>query len=300
MGGAIEDLEFFATVAQNPTLTSAARSLGKSLPVVSKRLAALEKRLGATLVQRSTRRLVLTPEGQLYATRASAILGSVADLEDAVSADAVELRGNLAVESTIGLGRMHLTGLVAQFAVAHPQLSIQLSTSALPLSPDRRDFDVAVHVGRPADSELTIRRLLPNRRVLCAAPAYVEKHGYPESVESLASHNCIVLRENEGDYALWRFGTDGSERRVRVSGTLASNDGEIVTSWGLGGFGIIMRSQWHVGPYLAHGELVELLPHVPTPPADIFVVFDDTHYRPRRITSFVDFLARELPRRVTP
>ncbi|WP_282083064.1 LysR family transcriptional regulator [Streptomyces tendae] len=298
MKTSIDDLRFFQVVAASETLTAAARQLGSSLPVVSKRLSALERRLDVRLVQRGTRRLVLTSEGTLYAHRLDSILTQLRELEDLVTEGSGELRGSLVVQSTLGLGRAHVAPLVAEFAAHHPHLKVELHTSALPLRPHRREFDVAVHVGSPPDSSLRMRRLATNRRVPCAAPAYLARRGAPTRVEDLADHDCIVLRENEGDYALWRFGEAGDPWHVRVHGSLSSNDGDIVTDWALDGRGVIMRSEWHVRPHLERGELVRVLPHVPTPAADVYALYEDDGHVPRRVTELIEHLAGRLPSRL--
>ncbi|MFG1922807.1 LysR family transcriptional regulator [Cryptosporangium sp. NPDC048952] len=291
----IDDLAFFRVVARNETLTAAARELGWSLPVVSKRLSALEQRLGVRLVQRGTRRLTLTSEGDVYAERVEQILDQVRELDDLVSGD---VRGSLIVHATLGLGRAHIAPLLGEFAAARPALHCELRTSALPLRPHRREFDVAIHVGSPPDSTLRLRRLAENRRVPCAAPAYVAARGEPASVEDLASHDCIVLRENEGDFALWRFGDAANQKRIRVGGSLSSNDGDIVTDWAREGRGIIMRSMWQVQRFLDDGSLVRVLPDVPTPPADIYALLDSDRHVPRRTSDFIDHLAATLPARL--
>ncbi|MGW0568188.1 LysR family transcriptional regulator [Streptomyces tauricus] len=294
----VDDLKFFQVVAASETLTAASHRLGWSLPVVSKRLSALESRLDVRLVQRGTRRLVLTSEGALYASGLDSILDRLRELEDQVTERSGELRGALVVQATLGLGRAHVAPLLAEFAAAHPQLQVQLNTSALPLRPQRRNFDVAVHVGSPPDSSLRMRRLAENRRVPCASPAYLERRGAPTRVEDLARHDCIVLRENEGDFALWRFGDAGDPRHVRVRGPLQSNDGDIVTGWALEGRGVIMRSEWHVRPHVARGDLVRVLPHVPTPAADIYALTEDDGHVPRRVTELIEHLAAHLPGRL--
>ncbi|TQS40418.1 LysR family transcriptional regulator [Cryptosporangium phraense] len=288
----IDDLAFFRVVARSETLTAASRALGRSLPVVSKRLAALEKRLGAKLVQRGTRRLTLTAEGEVYAERVERILDQVRELDELVGG---ELPGALVVHATLGLGRAHIAPLLAEFAATRPGLRVRLDTSALPL---RRDFDVAIRVGTPPDSTLRLRRLAENQRVPCAAPSYLAARGTPETVEDLAGHDCIVLRENESDFALWRFGDASTQKRVRVGGTLASNDGDVVTAWAREGRGIILRSRWHVQPFLDRGELVRVLPHVPTPAADIYALTESDRLVSRRAGDFVDFLAASLPPRL--
>ncbi|MGW1325336.1 LysR family transcriptional regulator [Streptomyces antibioticus] len=298
MKTSIDDLQFFQAVAASETLTAAARRLGCSLPAISKRLSALEKRLDVRLVQRGTRRLALTSEGTLYASGIDAILDRLRELEDVVTDGSGDLRGSLVVQATLGLGRAHVAPLLAEFAAPHPALQVVLNTSALPLRPHRREFDVAVHVGAPPDSSLRMRRLAENRRVPCAAPSYLERHGVPKRVEELAEHDCIVLRENEGDFALWRFGDAGDPVQVRVRGSLASNDGDVVTGWALEGRGVIMRSEWQVRPYLERGDLVRVLPEVPTPAADIYALLASDGHVPRRVTALTDHLAARLPGRL--
>ncbi|WP_233221753.1 LysR family transcriptional regulator [Streptomyces carminius] len=296
----MDDLQFFHVVASSETLTAASRELGCSLPVVSKRLSALERRLGVRLVQRGARRLVLTSEGELYAARIEAILDQVRELEDTVTDGSGALRGSVVVEATLGLGRTHIAPLLGEFTAAHPELHVRMQTSALPLRPHRREFDVAVHVGTPPDSSLRMRRLAENRRLPCAAPSYLAEHGTPGSIEDLVDHNCIVLRENESDYALWRFGDADRPRHVRVHGSLSSNDGDVVTGWALEGRGVVMRSEWHVRPHLDRGELVRVLPHVPTPAADIYALLEDDGHVPRRVSALIDHLAARLPGRLRP
>ncbi|MGW5640430.1 LysR family transcriptional regulator [Streptomyces sp. NPDC003832] len=299
MKTSIDDLRFFQVVAGSETLTAASQRLGSSLPVVSKRLKALEARLDVRLVQRGTRRLTLTSEGALYARRLDAILAQLRELEDLVSEGTGELRGTLAVQATPGLGRAHVAPLLAEFVARHPQLQVELNTLALPLRPHRRGFDVAVHVGGTPDSSLRMRRLAKNRRVPCAAPAYLARRGTPARVEDLADHDCIVLKENEGDHALWRFGGSGAPRQVRVAGSLSSNDGDIVTNWALEGHGVIMRSEWHVRPHIERGELVRVLPQVPTPAADVYALYEDDGHVPRRVTELIGHLAARLPSRLS-
>ncbi|WP_236794453.1 LysR family transcriptional regulator [Amycolatopsis sp. GM8] len=295
---AVDDLQFFHVVASSETLTAASRELECSLPVVSKRLSALERRLDVRLVHRGTRRLVLTSEGELYASRLERILAQVREVDDLITHRSGDLRGSVVVQATLGLGRAHVAPLVGGFTALHPHLNVQLDTSSLPLRPHRREFDMAVHVGTPPDSTLRMRRLAKNRRVPCAAPSYLAQRGMPERIEDLADHDCIVLRENEGGYALWHFGDARRPRQMRVHGRLSSNDGDVVTDWALQGHGVIMRSEWQVRPHLDSGALVRVLPGVPTPPADIYALLSDDVHVPRRISELVEYLAARLPDRI--
>ncbi len=207
----LNDLQFFQQVAHRGSLTAVAREMGLSLPAVSKRLTQLEQRLGVQLVQRTTRRLTLTPEGLLYLEGAQPILQQLDELESALGNRQPVLRGRLRINATLGFGRRHLAAVVSQFAFEHPHLEIVLELTSQPVSLQDDDFDVVICLGEPPDSRRVAVRLLANPRVVCAAPSYLAQHGTPLSVEDLARHNCIVLRQFGSDYALWRFTRDGQD-----------------------------------------------------------------------------------------
>jgi len=294
----VDDLEFFEQISRSRSLTEAARSWGKSLPSVSKRLTLLESRLGVQLVRRSTRKLTLTPEGEQYAAGALSILQQKTDLEEGVSQKYGELRGRIAVHSTIGLGRIHIAPLLGEFVREHPRVAIDLELSALPLNIAGTSFDIGIRVGTLEDSRLKSRRLAESRRVVCAAPQYLQSAGRPVTVAELEQHNCIILRQENSDYAVWRFGSDQRQQHIRVNGNMVSDDGEVVTGWCLQGLGLIMRSSWHVNPMLREGRLQQVLEDMPTPSADIHAVYPAAVHTPRRVSEAIDYLKRGLAERL--
>ncbi|AYF74204.1 LysR family transcriptional regulator [Nocardia yunnanensis] len=295
-GGGSDDILFFDVVARSRSLTEAAREFGVSVSAVSKRLAQLESRLGVPLVQRTTRRFTLTPEGERYAAGAARLAAQLEELEDSVAEQRGELRGRVHVRSTIGLGRAHIADLVAEFVVEHPLVRVDLELSSVPLNIAGTGFDLDIHVGALPDSRLIARRLCRNRRIVCAAPAYLREHGTPERLSDLERHNCLVLRENDSDYALWRF--ERPETALRVAGNLVSNDGDVITRWCLEGRGLIMRSLWQVAPMLRAGALIQVLPDIPTPSADIYATYADAPAR--RTRALLDFFERGLDARIDP
>ncbi|MFC9438030.1 LysR family transcriptional regulator [Nocardia sp. NPDC057030] len=298
-GASTDDVTFFDIVARSRSLTEAAREFGVSVSSVSKRLAQMEARLGVLLVQRSTRRLTLTPEGERYAAGASVIAAQLEELEDSIAEQRHELRGRVHVRSTIGLGRAHIAPLVADFVERNPRVQVDLELSALPLNIAGTGFDIDIRVGALRDSRLTATRLWVNRRVLCASPEYLRRNGTPANLDELEQHNCIILRENESDYALWRFETGDKELSVRVAGNLISNDGDVITQWCLAGRGLVMRSLWQVEPLLRDGSLIQVLPDIQTPSADIAAVYAAAAPLPRRTRAVIDHLKAGLGRRIT-
>jgi DNA-binding transcriptional LysR family regulator len=296
----LDDLAFFQRLAQAGSLTATARELGLSLSAVSKRLKQLEARLGVTLASRTTRRLTLTPEGERYLVRGAAILEELVELEEALGAQRAELSGPLKINATFGFGRRHVAPLLSHFCTRHPGVAASLELSNFPLTPGEQGVDIGIRVGEPPDSRLVARHVLANRRVLCASPRYVASMPPLKTPADLSAHPCLVLRENDSDYAVWRFRRrdGGAEQAVKVAGPLASNDGEVIVGLALAGHGVMLRSWWDVHEWLARGELVELLPGWRGVRADFHVVYRPRRHVPARLRAFVELLQRELPRRV--
>lgn len=292
------DLAFFSTLAGTGSLSAAARELGVTTAAVSRHLAQMEARLGLALVNRSTRRMSLTPEGQLYLDHARRILGEIGEMEDQLGAALASPRGLLRVNATLGFGRTQVAPLISAFVRRHPQVDVQLQLSVNPPALTDDAFDVCLRFGPPPEARVIARRLATNRRLLCAAPAYLARHGVPTQPSELLRHNCIGIRQGEEAYGVWRLSRRKGRRTlvetVRIRGNLTTNDGGIAVQWALDGHGILLRAEWDIAGHLARGELVEVLPDYETPPADIHAVWRSGHRTATRIRVFVDFLARSF------
>ncbi len=298
------DLGFFSTLAGAGSLSAAARELGITTPAVSKHLAQMEARIGVTLVNRTTRRMGLTPEGELVLEHARRILGEIDGLAQLLGAARETPRGLLRVNATLGFGRSHVGPLISRFVRRHPQVEVQLQLSVNPPPLTDDAFDVCIRFGAPPEARVIARRIAPNRRLLCAAPAYLARHGTPRSPAELTRHRCIGIRQGEEAYGLWRLasGRGKAARReaVKTRGTLTTNDGEIAVAWALDGHGILMRAEWDIARYLASGRLVQVLPQWETPDADVYAVWPQRHQADARVRAFVDFLAATLVPRGVP
>lgn len=297
---AISDLHFFQVLARHASMTQAAQALGLSLSAVSKRLAQLEKRLGVQLMRRTTRRLALTGEGEHYLKRGASLLQELDELEASLGAQRHALSGLLRVNATFGFGRAHVAPLIEQFTRHHPEVEVLLDLSDYPRDLLAHELDIGIIVGPAPDSRLRARRLLASRRIACASPDYLERAGWPTTPEALADHNCLVVREREAGFDDWRFMKGGQEHRVRVGGTMSSNDGESVTRWAMAGHGIIYRSWWQVQQPLAQGTLKRLLPEFETPRMDFMVVHRQQRFIPERIARFIDAMTTGLAERLPP
>ena len=286
--------EPFATLASAGSLSAAARELGITTPAVSRRLAQMEARLGVGLVNRTTRRMGLTPEGELYLAHARRILGEIQDLGELLGASQSSPQGLLRVNATLGFGRTHIAPLISRFVRQHPGVDVQLQLSVNPPPLTEDAFDVCIRFGAPPDSRVIARYIAPNRRLLCASPVYLKKNGIPRTPHELTRHNCIGIRQGEEAYGTWRL-THGRGRQavtevVKTRGNLTTNDGEIAVNWALDGHGILMRAEWDIQRYIQSGRLVQVLPQCFTPDADVYAVYPQRHQMAARVRAFVDFL----------
>jgi DNA-binding transcriptional LysR family regulator len=288
------DLNLFALVARHRNLAAAARELGVTPPAVSKRLAQLERRLGVRLMNRTTRRLSLTPEGELYLANGSRILDELQELEQLVTRSRAEPAGLLRVNASFGFGRARIAPAISDFVARFPSMKIQLHLTDRPMSLQEEGFDLGIRFGEVPDARVNARLLMKNRRIVCASPDYVKRHGMPLLPHDLTRHACIVLRENESAYGTWHFSRGKRVETVKVDGPLASNDGSAVLHWALEGRGVVVRSQWEVGEYLERGALVPLLVDWALPGADIHAIYLERNQLSVKLRTFVDFLGEYL------
>lgn len=283
-------LEFFVLLARHRNLSTVARQLDLTPPAATKRLAQLEARLGVRLVNRTTRSISLTPEGETYLHYATRILADVREMEEVVSSSGSVPKGLLRINATLGFGRMAIAPIVSEFALHHPQVEVQLDVTDRPIDLVESGVDLGIRFGALPDQRLVARRVLSNRRFLCAAPRYLARHGTPASLRDLADHQCIIHRQNEDAYGVWRFTRDGRAETVKVHGALSSNDGDIVLNWALDGHGILVRSEWDLAKYLESGRLRVVLPEFILPSADLFVYYPSKRDLSARTRAFIDFL----------
>jgi DNA-binding transcriptional LysR family regulator len=295
------DLGFLVALASSPSLSAAARELGLSKAAVSKRLAHIEGRAGVALLNRTTRRMSLTPEGEAVVERARRILGEMEELDRLLVRSQALPRGLLRVNATLGFGRSHVAPLISKFVRQHPEVEVQLQLSVNPPPLTDDAFDVCIRFGEPPDSRVIARRLASNRRLLCAAPAYIKQHGQPTSPADLLRHACIGIRQGDEAYGTWRLSTGKGARRrtetVKTRGSLTTNDGEIAVSWALDGHGILMRAEWDIERHLRSGRLVQVLPQWETPEADIYAVYPQRLQLSTRVRAFVDLVAQSFAER---
>jgi len=292
-----EDMLLFVRAVTDGSLSAAGRELGLSPAVASKRLTRLEQALGVRLLQRSSRRLVLTEEGSIYYERCQAIIADVDDANSAVGLGQLEVRGQLHVSASVDMGRQHIGPIAAGFAAQHPQLTLRVTSTDAMLDLFEHGVDVAVRSGTMTDSRLVSRLLASNFRVLCAAPSYLARRGRPTRAEDLQQHDCLMLHRPGRGILPWILQTPEGPRTLRVDGAITCDNGDLLRELAVAGFGLVFKSAWDIAADVRAGHLVPVLTDVILPEANIYAIYPSRCYLPARIRLFVDHLQQELQRR---
>jgi DNA-binding transcriptional LysR family regulator len=288
-----DQMRVFAGVIDAGSFAGAAEALQMSRPAVSRHVAELEARLGVRLIQRTTRRLSLTPEGELFHARVRDLLAGMDAAESEVSARTAEASGVLRVNVPVTFGILHLAPLWGRFRARHPRVTLDVTLSDRVVDLVEEGFDAAVRIARLPDSTLVSRRLASTRMVLCAAPAYLRRRGRPRAPQDLRGHDLVAYSywSSRDEWTFRREGADGGEVTVRTEPVMRTNNGDTCRAAALAGQGIILQPTFLVGPDLASGKLVELMPHWQAGELDIYAVYPSRKHVLPKTRQLVEFLA---------
>jgi DNA-binding transcriptional LysR family regulator len=287
--GQFRQISTFVEVVARGSLSAAARAEGIAPAMIGRRLDALEARLGVKLLQRTTRKLVLTNEGAAFLEDCQRILSELEDAESAVTERSAKASGHLLVSAPAGFGRQHVAPLLPSFLAEHREVTVNLNLNDRVVDVVGEGVDVAIRIASLSDSSLVGVKLADNQRVLVASPAYLKRHGTPLTLADLARHNCLAI-SSEGSQRGWTFLDHGKQVTLKVAGNMVCNDGEVLHDWAMAGKGLAWRSMWEVGPEIRAGRLCTVLDQHAAPGSDIHAVFAQRRHLPLRIRAFVDFL----------
>ncbi|MEY5098484.1 MAG: hypothetical protein RJA36_1203 [Pseudomonadota bacterium] len=287
----IGDLRAFAAIVDGGSLSAAARELDQSLAGISKRLQRLEQALGVRLMHRNTRQLSLTDEGREFLSHCRELLEQLRRTEELIGQRRGDVSGQIRITAGLAFARRQIAPLLGRLLARHPQLRIDLLATDEVVDTVRAGVDIAIRQAPLADSSLVARALVPDRRVLCAAPAYLAEHGTPQTPQDLLRHRCIVF----GDAAPgWTFMRHGETQVVPVAGTVRVNTGDVAHAAALGGAGLVHKSIWEVADDLRRGQLVALLPDWSSPLQPIHALMPSARLQVPRVRRVLDFLQEEL------
>ncbi len=291
----INELRTFVSVVAARSLSAAARDMNVALSVVSKRLATLERRTGIRLIARSTRRLAPTEEGLDLYERAQRILAEVDQAEAALTSGQAEPQGLVRISAPVAFGRLHVGPVCGDLVRAHPMLSIDLVLTDRLVDLIEEGIDVVVRIGPPKDSQLVMRKLIDDYRIVVGSPEYLQRRGTPATPTELETHDCVHYR---GVGAQWRLvNLAGEAIEVRADSRLRSNSGEAALDWALAGCGLVMNSWVDVKEYLRSGRLVHVLQEWRSEPAPVCALFPSSRQLPTRVRVLIDAMVDSLVQR---
>lgn len=284
-------MEIFVKVVNEGSFSAAARAMNMSKSAVSKYVSELEDRLGARLLNRTTRRLSVTDVGRVYFERCQQILSDVSETETAISAETRRVSGQLRVAAPVTFSVKHLGQPLSEFLARFPDVEIELNLNDRRVDIVEEGFDVAVRIARQlTDSSLIAAKLTTSRSVTCASPIYLEKNGTPKTPYDLGDHNCLRY-SNIGPVQEWNFiGQDKDPISIRISGTIIANNGEVLREAAIDGQGIITGPSFITGDAIREGRLVPILQDYQYTDFGIFAVYPHNRHLSAKVRCFVDFL----------
>ncbi len=289
----MEDLEVFVAVVDAGGFTAAAEALATTVTATSRRIKALEQRLGVRLLNRTTRRISLTEAGQLYYDQARLLLADLRETEEQLSQLSNEPIGQLRITAPASFGSKRLAAPVSRFARQHSRLQVQLQLDDRFVDIVAEGFDIALRIGYPQDSSLVMRSITPIARYVCASPDYLARHGRPEKPMDLIKHDCLHYN-NVSVRDEWTFNGANGLEVVEVQGKFCSNNGDALCMAAAEGLGIALLPDFIVENQLRQHKLVRLLEGFEPPPFDLFALYPSRHFVPAKIKLFLDYLTGAL------
>ena len=286
----LSEMEAFVAVIDQGGFTDAAGKLGLSKSAVSKHVSSLEGRLGARLLNRTTRRVSPTEIGLAYYDKALQVIADASEAEEMVTAMQASPRGALRVSVPVSFGVRHVSGAVGQFLQAYPDVSINMVMDDRFVELVSEGYDMAIRIGNLDDSSMRARKLAEARVAIVAAPDYLRRHGVPETLDDLSKHN-LLHYSNMSSGNVWRMrSASGEERQFRVGGRLTANNGDSLLQAAEAGLGMAMVPTFILCNGLKTGRLVEVLPDRPSEPLGVYAVYPEGRYTQPKLRAFIDFL----------
>lgn len=291
-----DELATLLALSEHGSFAAAARMLQRHPSVLSKRLGALELRLGIRLVERTTRQLRFTDEGQRLVSQLRHAVSLISQAEQEAAQGAAQVRGRLRLALPAAMGRLWLSTMVSEFALAYPEVSLEIEYSERFVDIVAEGFDAAIRIGELSDNRLVARKLCDHRRILCAAPAYLQRQGEPKTPADLAEHNCLGFTGLHS-YPEWKLTHDGDQQSIRVRSAMVSNDNEALLSAARVGLGILAGGEWLMTRDIDSGQLVRVLPDWQLDAdAGVYLVRPSAKYNTATTTAFKHWIEAAFAR----
>jgi DNA-binding transcriptional LysR family regulator len=288
----LDGMRLFVRVAEQGSFAAVAQQMGAARSVVTRRIAALETRLGAKLIARSTRRLSLTSAGAIYLERCREILDMVEAAATGLDAERQTPRGAIRISVPLSFGQRYLAPLLLEFSRRYPDIALNMDFTDRRANLIEEGVDLAIRVTDRLGQQEVARRLSSTRLVVVASPAYLDQYGIPKRPADLLSHECLAYTLSAS--ASWLFTVDGKPQSIPVHGRIQANNGDVLLQAAIGGLGIACEPTFIAADALASGQLKEILTDYPIPDIGIYAVLPGNRHIPFRVRALIDFLIERL------
>ncbi|MAA70921.1 MAG: LysR family transcriptional regulator [Bermanella sp.] len=284
-----EGVSEFVTVAEQASFTQAANKLDISVAQVSRQVSQLEQRLSTKLLYRTTRKVSLTAEGEIYYQHCRQVLNGLKDAERALGNLKDSPQGSIKLTAPVMYGETFIQPIIHDFMLQHPAIDVVSDLTNQQMDLIEGGYDLAIRLGKLKDSSLMAKPISQRHYRVCASPQYLTHHGTPHSLTEISQHNCLM-----GQHSYWRFEDNQKERTIKVSGNLSCNSGYGLVDAALKGIGIVQLPNYYVDPYLQSGQLVEVLTQYKIKPETIWAVYPNNRHLSAKIRQLVEFLIERL------
>lgn len=292
----LTSMAVFVRAADLGSFTAAGKTLGLTSQMVGKHVSALEARLGTPLLRRTTRRQSLTDVGRLFYERCRTILAEAEAAETLVEGMNASPRGRLRVSAPVGFGACRLAPVISSFLTGHPEVEVELNLTDRYVDLVDEAYDAVLRLGPIGDSRLAARELTRHEQIACAAPAYLSRHGAPETPADLADHACLGFVNWSGlPYGEWRFARSGDTHPVQVRSRFQSNDGRVLVAAAIAGHGVVLQPEAVLADALESGALVPVLTDYAAPGRPMYLMFSPNRPQPPKLRAFIDHVVASFP-----
>ncbi len=294
----------FIKVVESGSIVGAAKALGVSAAAVSQTINRLETHLGVRLLQRTTRRMALTENGAVYYEKVKRIAADLESAQSSINREDSELQGRLSIASTSAFGRHVLAPLIAGFAAQHPRLLIELSTTDGKINHIQDGIDLSLRIKPQLEDGIVARKIVSLPFIMCAAPAYLQRAGWPQSPDDLQNHACLAFRYPlDGRFLRWSFIRDGQRYDADINATAISDDIDALTQMAIHGAGITRLAEFVAAPYLQNGQLLPVFAqrddatHAVVEPMEVFACVQERAAMTAKVRAFIEYLTEHLKQR---
>ncbi|WP_261540154.1 LysR family transcriptional regulator [Burkholderia multivorans] len=286
----IDEIAALLAVAAESSFVAAGRALQRHPTVISKRLASMELRMGIRLIERTTRQVRLTDAGERLVEKLRVATNLITEAEQEASLGAAEIRGVLRLALPAAMGRLWLGPMLPEFMAKYPRITIEADYSERFVDVIAEGFDAAIRIGELPDSRLIAKKLSVHRRILCASPKYLEKHGFPEQPSDLTLHNCLGFT-GLASYPEWRLSKGEHTETVSTKGTLIVNDSETLLEAAKAGVGILGAGEWLMSRDIQNGHLIRVLPEWNLDAqGGVYFIKPSAKFTPAKTTAFKEWI----------